>query len=268
MRYSKNPRPDGRGWVVLMVLAASLAAQTPGQKPPVPRTADDRPDFSGIWQGGSVSFAIGEANAARLTPAGAAAAPVKPEPLPYNEAAMKRVQYYRDRRGIDDPMARCLMVGIPRITGMPMPFQITQTKDQVIFLYEAFHAFRIIPTDGRPHPDDLTPAFMGDSVARWDGNTLVVDIVGFNDKTWISGVGTIHSEEMHIVERYTRVDYDTIVNDITIEDPEVFTKPWRTRQVIRLRADDRVREYECGENNEDIVRFETLLQSESLFKRQ
>jgi hypothetical protein len=211
-------------------------------------------------------FAIGNDNAAALTPAGAE--PVKPEPLPYNEAAAKQLQYYRDRRGIDDPMARCLMVGIPRITTMPMPFQIAQAKDQVIFLYEAFHAFRIVPTDGRAHPDDHEPSFMGDSVAHWEDDTLVVDVTGFNTKTWISGVGTVHSEKMHVVERYRRVDYDTLVNDITIDDPEVFTKPWHTRQIIRLRPAERLREYECGENNEDIVRFESLLQKEELFKRQ
>ena len=124
-----------------LIFAQTTLAQAPA-KPPVPRTADGKPDFSGVWQGGSLSFAIGEANAARQGPAGTAtAAPAKPEPIPYTEAAAKIRQSYVERRGIDDPMARCLMVGIPRITSMPMPFQITQTKDQVLFLYEAFHAF-------------------------------------------------------------------------------------------------------------------------------
>src|SRR5262249_44489096 len=140
-----------------------------------------KPDFSGVWQGGSLSFAVGEANAAALGPAGAGrgAAPAKAEPMPYTEAAQKIRQGYLDRKGIDDPMARCLMVGVPRITTMPMPFQITQTKDQVLFLYEAFHAFRIAPFN-KPHPADGEPAFMGDSVASWDGDTLVLDVVGFN----------------------------------------------------------------------------------------
>jgi hypothetical protein len=180
---------------------------------------------------------------------------------------MKIVQEYRDRRGIDDPMARCLMVGIPRITGMPMPFQITQTKDQILFLYEAFHSFRIIPTDGRAHPDDITPSFMGDSVARWDGDTLVVDVTGFNDKTWLNGVGTFHTENLRVTERFTRVDFDTILYRVTMEDPEVLTKPWNQQATIRLRPEERIREYECGENNEDIVRFESLLKNESLFRK-
>jgi hypothetical protein len=197
-----------------------------------------------------------------MGPAGAApAAPAKPEPMPYTEAAAKIRQGYLDRRGIDDPMARCLMVGVPRITSMPMPFQITQTKDQILFLYEAFHAFRIAPFN-KPHPDDLEPSFMGDPTARWDGDTLVVDVVGFNDKTWLGTVGTIHSEKLHVTERYTRVDFDTIVYEVKLEDPVVFTKPYNQRATIRLRPNERIREYECGENNEDIIRFEEILKTQ------
>jgi len=252
--------------VIGIILAAALSfAQT---KPPVPRTADGKPDLSGVWQGGSLSFAIGEANAARVAPAGGApAAPAKPQAAPYQEWAAKKVQEFRDRRGIDDPMARCLMVGIPRITSMPMPFQITQVPGQVLFLYEAFHSFRIIPTDGRKHPDDIESSFMGDTVAHWEGDTLVVDVIGFNDKTWLSTVGSFHSDKLHVTERYTRVDFDTITYDVTMEDPEVFTGPWKQRSTIRLRPNERVREYECGENNEDIVRFESILKTDERYKR-
>lgn len=153
------------------------------------------------------------------------------------------------------------MVGVPRITSMPMPFQITQTKDQVLFLYEAFHAFRIAPFN-KPHPDDIEPSFMGDSVAKWDGDTLVLDVTGFNDKTWLGSVGSVHSDKLHVTERFTRVDYDTIVYEVKMEDPVMFTKPYNQRATIRLRANDRVREYECGENNEDIVRFEEMLKAQ------
>jgi hypothetical protein len=258
-----------RARLLVACVLAAVPLYSQAQKPAVPRTADGKPDLSGVWQGGNLSFAIGEQNAARVAAPGVApAAPAKPEPPPYTEAAMKIVQEYRDRRGIDDPMGRCLMVGIPRITRMPMPFQITQTKDQILFLYEAFHTFRIIPTDGRPHPEDHTPSFMGDSVAHWEGDTLVVDVIGFNDKTWLNDVGTFHTEKLRVTERYTRVDYDTILYEVKMEDPEVLTKPWHLRSTIRLRPDDRVREYECGENNEDILRFESLLKNENLFRRQ
>jgi len=250
-----------------VVLAAGLCfAQT---KPPVPRTADGKPDFSGVWQGGSLSFAIGAANAAKVSaPGGAPTAPAKPQAAPYQEWAAKKVQEYRDRRGIDDPSARCLLSGVPRITGMPFPFQITQVPGQVLFLYEAFHTFRIIPTDGRKHPDDLDQSFMGDSVAHFDKDTLVVDVIGFNNKTWLNGVGTFHSERLHVTERFNRVDYDTITYDVTMEDPEVFTGPWNQHSTIRLRPDDRVREYECAENNEDILRFESILKTDDRYKKQ
>jgi hypothetical protein len=248
-----------------LVLAGLCFAQA---KPPVPRTADGKPDFSGVWQGGNLSFAIGEANAAKVSAPGAApTAPAKPQAPPYQEWAAKKVQEYRDRRGIDDPMARCLMVGIPRITTMPMPFQITQVPGQVLFLYEAFHAFRIVPTDGRKHPDDLEASFMGDSVGHWDKDTLVVDVVGFNTKTWLGPVGSFHSEKLHVTERFNRVDFDTITYDVTLEDPEVFTAPWNQRSTIRLRPNDRVREYECGENNEDILRFESILKTDDRYKK-
>ncbi len=251
--------------IVALLLCAPAFAQDPAKpaaKPPVPRTGDGKPDFSGVWQGGSLSFAVGNANAAALGPAGAPTAPAKPEPMPYTEAAQKIRQGFLDRRGIDDPMARCLMVGVPRITSMPMPFQITQAKDQVLFLYESFHAFRIVPIN-KPHPADVDSSFMGDSVATWDGDTLVVDVIGFNDKTWLGGVGTIHSDKLHVTERYTRTDYDTILYEVKLEDPVVFTKPYNQRATIRLRANDRVREYECGENNEDIVRFEEMLKGKA-----
>jgi len=246
---------------IALILCSTALAQAPA-KPPVPRTADGKPDFSGVWQGGNLSFAVGNENAARLGPAGIPAAPAKPEPMPYTEAAAEIRQGFLDRRGIDDPMARCLMVGVPRITTMPMPFQITQTKDQVLFLYESFHAFRIVPMN-KPHPEDVDSSFMGDSVGTWDGDTLVVDVIGFNDKTWLGGVGTIHSEKLHVTERFTRTDFDTILYEVKLEDPVVFTKPYNQRASIRLRAGDRVREYECGENNEDIVRFEEMLKGKA-----
>jgi hypothetical protein len=166
------------------------------------------------------------------------------------------------RQGIDDPMARCLLTGVPRIKFRPLPFEIVALPDRIIILYEIHHAFRIIPTDGRPHPDDLEPSYLGESVGRWEGDTLVVDVVGFNDKTWLAGVGTIHSEELRVTERYTRDSADTIRYEVIIEDPVVFTKPWRMYETFRLRPNERIREYECIESNEDILRFERLLQGD------
>jgi hypothetical protein len=133
-----------------------------------------------------------------------------------------------------------------------MPLEIVQTQKEVVILYEAFRAFRRIPlNDKLQHPDDLTPTWMGDSVGRWDGDTLVVDVTGFNDKTWLSGLGSIHTDKLHVVEKYRRNEDDTISYEATVEDPGALTKPWVTGSVLRKPVDVRVEEYECIENNPD-----------------
>jgi len=262
--------------VAIVTLSGPSHAQT-GATPasgskPIPRAADGKPDLSGIWIAtGAMRLLFGEEAFKAIQQADAATgrpAPPRPEPPPYKPEAEAKRQYYVARRGIDDPMARCLISGVPRITARPLPFQIVQMAGQIIFLYEVHHAFRIIPTDGRPHPDDVDPSYLGDSVARWEGETLVVDVTGFNDNTWLTGVGTIHSEKLHVTERYTRDTFDTIRYEVSMEDPEVFTKPWRIQETLRLRPNERLREYECIENNNDnLLRFEKLLQNESLSKK-
>ncbi len=259
--------------VLLLAAGASSHAQAPAAPGarPVPRAANGKPDLSGIWiASGALRLMVGEEETKKILAADAAAGrpPLpRPEPPPYTPEAEARRQYYLDRRGIDDPMARCLLSGVPRISARPLPFEIVQLPDRVIILYEVHHAFRIIPTDGRPHPEDMEPSYLGDSVGRWDGDTLVVDVVGFNDKSWLAGVGTVHSEKLRVTERYTRDSVDTIRYDVTMEDPEVFTRLWETHEIFRLRPDERIREYECIEDNEDLKRIEKLLQNESLFTK-
>ena len=252
--------------VALALTTASVARPQqaqPGARP-IPRTVDGKPDLSGVWLAGGFALLLGEEEAAKIRKADAAIGrPVfQQEPPPYKPEAAARRQYYLDRRGVDDPMARCLISGVPRITVRPLPFEIVQLRDRVIILYEVHHAFRLIPTDGRPHPEDHEPSYLGDSVARWEGDTLVVDVVGFNTNTWLAGVGSIHSEKLRVTERYTRDTYDTVVYDVTMEDPEVFTKPWKQQAIFRLRPGERIREYECIENNEDIQRWEKLLKND------
>src|SRR5580698_8215642 len=265
--------------IITLSLGAQEAPKPVPSKPPVPRTADGKPDMSGIWQGGGangLAFAVGSANAKAARPgdAAVASAPAAVVPSrvapPYQEWMLPKLKELHDRRNIDDPSARCLLVGVPRITNEPLPIKIIQTKDEITFLYETFHAFRVIPTDGRKHPDDVDASFLGDSVAQWDGDTLVVDVIGFNDKTWLgAGGATLHSNALHVIERYKRVDYDTITYEVTIDDPKVFTKTWSPAPtLLSLRAGERLHEYECIENNEDILRFEQLLKNESLFRRQ
>ena len=248
--------------IALCLSTTGVLAQT--AQTSVPRAADGKPDLSGIWITGALQLLIGEQEARAIQEADAKAGRrlPPPEPPPYTAKAEATRQYYLSRRGIDDPMARCFLSGVPRITTRPLPFQIIQMKDQVILLYEAHHGFRIVPTDGRKHPDDLEPSFLGDSVGHWDGDTLVIDVTGFNEKTWLAGVGTIHSDKLHVTERYTRDSFGTIRYDVAMEDPEVFTKPWHEHEIFRLRPNERLREYECIENNEDLLRFEKLLQTD------
>jgi hypothetical protein len=148
-----------------------------------------------------------------------AAAPNKPE---YKPELLEKVKYLSDRQDILDPAFYCKPQGVPR---MGPPSQIVQTPGQVVFLYGASNLFRMIPTDGRPHRADADPSYMGDSIGRFDGNTLVVDVTNFNDDTWLGSDGYFHSEKMHVVERLTR-NGDVLTYSATVDDPLVLAKSW------------------------------------------
>jgi hypothetical protein len=141
------------------------------------------------------------------------------------------------------------MLGTPRVTSWPFPFKIIQSPKEVVILYEAMCIFRDIPTDARGHRDELDETYMGDSVGHWEGNTLVVDVIGFNDKTYIVGGGTIHSNQMHVVERYTPTADGRIHYEALVEDPQVLKAPWRAMDGIFNHpvGDDMIAEYECLE---------------------
>jgi hypothetical protein len=246
-----------------------LAAQSK-----IPRAADGKPDFTGVWQAGSNRRGSWE-EANTGTGVGGAAAPATARPTgaparegaPYQPWAAAKVLESFNRRGIDDPVAACLPPGVPRVNTVGLfPMQIVQTPQTIVMMYEYLNAFRTIAINGK-HPEDLEPSFMGDSVGHWDGDTLVVDVTGFNDKTWLTTTGTFHSEALHVTERYRRVDKDTIEYEATMEDPKVLTKPWVYRNTIMLREGTRLREYVCEENNVDRGRYEDLLKDESVFRR-
>jgi hypothetical protein len=259
----------------MLVLSGPAAAQDAPPKPSkdVPRMPDGHPDMTGVWQGGSNRIGTWqEANVdggfvAGNVPMTPYAIKAPNPPPPYQDWAKKKVDESYARRGVDEPMVRCLPPGVPRTTLMGLfPMQIVQTPKMVVMLFEVFHEFRLIPIDGK-HPDDLDPSYMGDSVGHWEGDTLVVDVTGFNDKTWLSGVGTFHSEKLHVVEKFTRVDLNTIVYEDTVEDPVVLTGPWTRHGTIMLRPGTRLQEYECVENNEDLQRYNEMLKDESVFRR-
>jgi hypothetical protein len=135
----------------------------------------------------------------------------------------------------------------------PFPFQIFQMPDRVLFVFEgATHTWRAVYTDGRKHPADPNPTYLGDSVGHWEGDTLVVDVVGFNDRTWLDQEGHPHSEQLHVTERYTRTDLDTLQYSVTIEDPIAYTKPWTTSFWIPWVPGAELLEYVCNENNSDL----------------
>jgi len=252
---------------VLALSAATLFAQ-PGS--PVPRGPDRKPDLTGVWQGGSTlrgsweetnaGFGVGGSGKNTDAPVVLSSndRPAGREGAPYQEWAAKKVLEAFNRRGIDDPTSRCLPAGVPRSVMLGLfPQKIVQTPKEIVVLYEYMNMFRVITLNGK-HPDDLLPSYMGDSVGHWEGDTLVVDVVGFNDKTWLAGTGTFHSEELHITERYTRVDKDQINYEATMVDPKVLTKPWTLESTIMLREGTRLEEYICAENNIDPAQYEYL----------
>jgi len=196
-------------------------------KKEVPRMADGKPDLSGVYNGPP-----------RATDA--------PPELKTGAEKFKVV------RGPTDTglYADCMPTGVPQSYFVPYQWQIVQGRDKVVILHEYLHLFRVIPTDGSPHPADPDPTWMGDSIGHWESDTLVVDTIGFNDKTELPG-GYRHTEALHVVERFHRVDFDHLQWDATIEDPNVFAKPWTLSRTFPLRGDlEKVDEYVC-ENNRD-----------------
>jgi len=260
------------------VWAVALSAQTPA-KSTIPRASDGKPDLTGVWQGGSTTpgsweeanRGVGVGGSGRDPAATVALSsndrPAGREGAPYQPWAAKKVLEAYNRRGIDDPTGQCLPAGIPRTVMLGLfPQQIVQTPTQIIMLYEYMNVFRVIPLNVK-HPDDLIPSYLGNSVGRWEGDTLVVDITGFNDKTWLAGTGTFHTDALHITERFTRVNKDQINYEVTMEDPNVLTKPWTLTSTLMLREGSRLEEYVCAENNIDLDRYEKLLKDGVKFTR-
>ena len=210
-----------------------------------PRTADGRPDFSGIWQAlTTASWNIQDHQAEKDVPAGQGI--VEGNEIPYLPwAREKRDENYRNRLTAD-PLATCSQPGVPRIMYMPFPFQIVQAPAYVAFLFEYAHTVRHIRLTGA-HPDGPIEWALGDARARWDGDTLVTDVVHFNDQTWFDRAGNFHSEQMHLVERFTLIDRDHIRYEATVEDPKVFSRPWTIVMPLYRRVESRVQilDYVC-----------------------
>ena len=210
-----------------------------------PRTPEGQPDLNGIWQTlNSASWDIRPHNASDGIPAGLGV--VVGDEIPYQEWAAEQQQQNYANRLQDDPVRKCFLPGVPRITYMPFPFRILQTPDYVVITYEYQHTVRIIYTDGSDHPlpNDF---WLGDSRGHWEGDTLVVDTTHFNGQAWFDAAGNFHSDQLHVVERYTPVGPTHIDYDVTIEDPAVFTRPWTMRMPMYRRMEERLQllDYDC-----------------------
>jgi len=250
MRYKRTD------WITASVAAAALvclsipaAAQFPAESTipkakrhsrtiatapsgPTPRTADGKPDLSAVWgYSGYTSdiakdYDVGE--------------------VPMTPAAEKLFKERQANEGVEDPEARCLPTGVPRRD--PYPSKIVQLPNLVLILFEGnLHSFRQIFLDRKEHLD-VGPSWWGDSIGHWEGNELVVDTVGFNGKSWLDLAGHPTSDQLHVIERYSRPDFGHLKWEITIEDQVMYTKPWKVTEITPLLGKGDLLEYVCTEN--------------------
>jgi hypothetical protein len=246
--------------VVVILAAVGLAAQAPDYR--APRTADGRPDLNGIWQANNTAHWDVEAHSASasdvlelgargLVPPGLGV--VEGGAIPYRPDALAKKRDNMANRLTRDPEIKCYLPGVPRATYMPYPFQILQSQNHIMLVHEFAGAVRTIyMTDQTEAPAD---SWMGWSNGRWDGETLVVDTTGFNDLSWFDRAGNFHSDALHVVERFTPRSADTLNYEVTIEDPNVFTRPWTMRMPLyrRVEPDAQILEIRCVEFVEDLL---------------
>jgi hypothetical protein len=249
-----------------VALGASRLIQDPaaGQTPAadVLRTPDGRPDLNGIWQAVGTAHwnlqdhqartgPVLELGATFAIPAGLSV--VEGNEIPYQPWALAKKKENADNWLERDPEIKCFMPGVPRATYMPYPFQILQGTNKILIAYEFAGATRTIHMD--TVGDSPSSTWMGWSRGRWDGDSLVVDITDFNEETWFDRAGNFHSDALHVVERYTPVSPHHLMYEVTIEDPKVFTRPWKMRMPLyrRFDADAQIREYKCVEFVEQLM---------------
>lgn len=240
--------------------------RTPDGKPnltaPAPRAADGKPDLSGVWQVEptpademkrlfgdlSADGALGDSSSAFSKYMVNVLVDFKPDEAPLRPEFAHIV---RERRGTETPLIHCLPIGIPADDLLPGPFKIIQAPGLTLIRNEYENSFRQIYTDGRKVPADPEPLWLGYSVGKWEGDTFIVDTVGFNDKSWLDGIGHPHSEALHVTERFHRRDFGHLDMKVTIDDPKVYTKAFSIDFTELLVPDSDVTEYFCAENERD-----------------
>jgi hypothetical protein len=264
------------GAVAALLSGAQIVAGQTRAAYRAPRTADGRPDLNGVWQALNEANYDLEAHAARpamaLRPGPAGPVPAAPVlalgaagavpaslgvveggAIPYKPEALAKKKENQENWLTRDPEIKCFMPGVPRATYMPHPFQIVQSQSAIMFVYQYKGAVRnIYMKDPGPAPIDT---WMGQSVGRWEGETLVVDATGFNDLSWFDRAGNFHTEALHVVERYTRTSPDHLLYEATIEDPNVFTRPWKISMPLyrRIERNAQITEFKCVEFVEELM---------------
>ena len=269
------------GWIVALAVSGLAAfACSSGERTAeegaayrAPRLAGtERPDLTGIWQAMVTAnwdiqdHSASEGPFARMLGIWGAQPPgqgiVEGDEIPYRpEALAKREENFKRRLAIDhdnlntvgDPEAKCYLPGVPRATYLPFPFQIVQSTDRIVIAYEYAGASRTIPL-GKP-TEPPVDFWMGWSNGSWDGDTLVVDVKGFNDMTWFDRAGNFHSDALHVVERYTPMTPYHLMYEATIEDPKVFTRPWKISMPLyrRVEANAQLLEFKCVDLSEEYL---------------
>lgn len=222
----------------------STEAQS-GATKPVPRLANGKPDFTGVWDHPRVADIGKDANGrcAGETPGckatGAGDLPFTPLGKAENE-----------RKDKFDYGSHCLPWGYVRSYGTPYPHAYVHHPDRLVVVWEQDNAYHMVPTDGRKLPEDLEPSWRGTSVGRWEGDTLVIETAGFNGRTWLDTAQHPHSDQLRVTERMTRPDYDHIAYEVTMEDPKFYTKPMKNvRTFVLMKQGQELYEYSCNENN-------------------
>jgi len=250
--------------VKTLVLAAAIllpcAAQSTAYR--APRTADGKPNLGGIWQAlNTANWDIqGHAAAAGPFPQLGAIGAVPPglgvvegNDLPYlPEAAAKKRENFANRLTLD-PEVKCYLPGVPRATYMPYPFQIVQSDKTILFSYQYAGAVRTV--NMQKAPEAPIDSWMGWSNGHWEGETLVIDVTGLNDKTWFDRAGNFHSDALHVIERYTPRSPDTLFYEARIEDPKVFSRPWKMSMILYRHEEPNAQllEFKCVEFVEELM---------------
>ena len=245
---------------VLSLAGIPVAGQTQAYR--APRTADDKPDLNGIWQALNEAHwdiephAVGPRPVPALGAAGAVPGGlgiVEDGPLPYRpEAAAQKKENFENRLTLD-PEVKCYLPGVPRANYMPYPFQVFQTPQYILFVYTYAGAVRTVYMED--HKEAPADSWMGWSNGHWEGETLVIDTTGFNGQTWFDRAGNFHSDALHVVERYTPMSPNHLRYEATIEDPKVFTRPWRISMPLyrRMEVHAQIMEHKCVEFAEELI---------------